>query len=257
MLKTQPLIASTRRLLLLAGVLAIATAASSQAATIMWGAPTTISANSDVSVNGTLVRALNVGNANAVSTTVNGVLFEAWAIPNGSASPVTLGNFTLAMATGNMGSAAPSSGALPFSALSSEYRALVGDEAGALDINSPLTLTMGGLTANETYEFQWWVNASSGGFTQATSGTAGNSVLLDWNNTNAAGGVGQYAIGTFVADGTSQQVTFLTAGNQAIISGFQLRQTSTVSASVPDGGSTLALLGMAFTGLGVLRRKLS
>jgi hypothetical protein len=60
--------------------------------------------------------------------------------------------------------------------------------------------------------------------------------------------VGQFAIGTFTADSTSQVITF-NGPVQDILSAFQLR-TSTV----PEP-TTIALLGLAFLGVMASRRR--
>ncbi len=70
---------------------------------------------------------------------------------------------------------------------------------------TPMTLTMAGLTVGQSYEFQCWTN-TSGPTAITNTATAGNSVMLDANTTDANGGLGQFAIGTFIADNTVSQV---------------------------------------------------
>lgn len=241
---------------LLAGALLGLTAATSSAATITWGLPTNISGDSDVSTNGTLVAAYNIGVSGVGNTTVNGVTFTGLALTGNN---VTDGNFNFAIATNFVGNNSVG-GAGAFSALSPAYQALVGTEAG--DFSTPFTLTISGLAVGETYEFQWWKNVSNGFQSHLTTVTAGDAVTLNSNTAGGAtGGLGQFAIGTFVADGATQTLTF-SGSVQDTFNGFQLRNTAP-PASVPDGGGTLVLLGLAMSGMlmpkacgGWLRRRL-
>jgi hypothetical protein len=59
--------------------------------------------------------------------------------------------------------------------------------------------------------------------------TGGTSVLLDPNTTDSAGGLGQYVIGTFVADAATQDILFTTTGNAVGHSGYQLRVLTAIS----------------------------
>lgn len=206
------------------------------AASITWGAPQQISNNSDVSTNGTLVGAFNFAGP---ATAVNGINFQAFPITGNSN---TVGNYTLASGfslSNNTSSAAP-----PFSNLSAPYQSLLG--TAAVTIATTFTLTMNGLIAGETYEFQTWVNDSRSqippGFTFKVDVTGGNNtVTLDPNTTLFEGGLGQYAIGTFLADSTSQQVTFVNS-EAAIANGFQLRQVT--APVVPEPGTALFGFGL-------------
>ena len=90
-MKTRTIPTTTRRALLAAATLALATA--SHAAVGNWGAATTISGDSNVSIAGTLVGALNIGGAGVANTTVNGVTFNGLAL---SGNNVTSGNFNFA-----------------------------------------------------------------------------------------------------------------------------------------------------------------
>ena len=85
------------------------------------------------------------------------------------------------------------------------------------------------LTVGQVYEFQWWVNDSrTAGGGRTTTATSGTSVILNHNLLGIDGGVGQFAVGTFLADATTQSVVFQGAGTGtddgvSQISGFQLR----------------------------------
>ncbi|WP_131989328.1 autotransporter outer membrane beta-barrel domain-containing protein [Chthoniobacter flavus] len=192
------------------------------AASITWGAATSISGDSEVSTGGALVGAFNVGAADAGSPTVNGVTFTEFVLNAGSTGGAQ-GNFSLSSGAIVGASNAAGSGSAPFTGLSASYQALLQSEGGAVPVATPFTLTMSGLSVGQTYQFEWWANISSSSFANdLTTATAGNTVTLDSNKTNAVGGIGQFAIGTFVADSTSQAIVFNSAG-EAIINAFELR----------------------------------
>ena len=80
---------------------------------------------------------------------------------------------------------------------------------------------------------QLWINDSrSDGVGSSNTVTSGNSVTLDYNNTDKVGGVGQYAIGTFIADYPA--LTFYLQSHQSgQFNALQLR-------SLPATAATLA-----------------
>jgi hypothetical protein len=214
------------------------------AATIAWGLPASISGDSDVSTNGLLLTAVNPGLYGPIgqATTVNGVNFVAWAPGGGGAPTDPSGLITLTPAPGfgifttsGLGSASG-----PFSALSSAYRVLLdgadyASNPGQTQFNGSITMTINGLALGNTYEFQWWFNDSrpfSTGPILASTGVT--SVLLDPNTTDSAGGLGQYVIGTFVADAPKQDILFSTTGNAVGHSGFQLRLLTAISGDYND-----------------------
>ena len=169
--------------------------ASLSAATITWGTPTLISGNTDVTNSGVALYAY----AGTV-TTVNGVTFTAVSSGTtwGSVSLSSFGTyFTAFTAT-----------SAPFNGLSTAYSNVL--SSGAYGGTSAGTVTLNGLVYGRAYTVQIWVNdsrvAGSGRSETATS-SGGNSVSLDYNNTDVAGGVGRYAIGTFVANSPSQSFT--------------------------------------------------
>jgi len=163
------------------------------------------------------------------TTTVNGVPFTGIAL---SGTSVTSGNFTFTQ-TGGWNSGNVTSANAPFAALSASYRNLLSWGAG--DFTSPAPITMSGLTVGAKYEFEWWSNDSNG-LRSLTTATAVNSVTLTTNTAGLNGGVGQFAIGTFTADASSETITF-SSSLQDIISGFDLRET----AAVPEPGTLLLL----------------
>jgi hypothetical protein len=219
------------------------------ASVLNWGAATTVSGDSDVSTSGALVGAVNlVGGATLPSNkTVNGVTFTSW---DASLSPNTSGIFSFPQSA--VGSYIFFNNAAPFGSLSAEYRDLLRD--GGV-IPNGASLTISGLTIGQTYLFQWWSTVpdpNNSTLNASGTATAGNGVTLDPNITNAVGGLGQFAIGSFTADNTTQAIAF-SAGST--ISAMQVRLPAS-SRSVPDSGTTLALFGVALASLIGVRRRL-
>lgn len=208
--------------------------AGAEGSVINWGTPATISNDSDVRTDGALVAAFNM---NGPAVTVNGVPFASWTFPF-MATTTSMGNFTITESPGHLLAQSTSSNSAPFTGLSSNYQTLLGT-AVSTDDNNTLTLTITGLTLGQTYEFQWWLNASqyaggSPGF--RTTASAPLNVTLDDNTTNQFGGVGQTVAGTFFAGDVTEVITFNGADSTQAptINAFQLR-------AVPEP-STLALL---------------
>jgi hypothetical protein len=226
-------------------VAVFAGAQSARASSITWGAATGISGDTNVSTAGSLVGAFNVGGTGVGATTVNGVLFAPFAA---SGTSVTSGNFNFSNATGFGANNFAGSASAPFSTLSASYQALLSSIAGG--VSTPSILTMSGLVPGRQYQFEWWTTFAPDVFDYTTVATAGNSVTLHSNPAGAVGGVGQFAIGAFTADATTQVITFTTGNLSYFIDGFQLRDV-TADAAVPEPGSLL-LLG---SGLAVAARK--
>ena len=211
---------SLRRRMLVAipvGLVALATAASTEAASINWGAATDISGDTDVSTMGSLVGAFNLGLLGVGDTTVNGVVFTGLAVAAGGASS---GDFTLTSDVSVQAFNFISSQNDPFAALTASYRGLLSTLAGTTTAD-PFTLTMSGLEVGQIYQFQFWDNVTQSGQANVTA-TAGNSTTLVDNVTALHGGLGQFAIGTFVADDSQQDISFAST-NSGSINGFQLR----------------------------------
>lgn len=245
------------------GILTAALAASSSAPVkaapppIVWGSPQTVSGDSDVSTTGSFVYAFTFGGPTAPSSaTVNGVTFSPFTIPAGFFQTVTVGNVTITESPGSLFAYNTfGSTSAPFSNLSSGYQTLLGSGAYA-DQAAAITVALNGLTNGQQYQVQWWTNnsanlnpAESGtGFTDTTA-TAINSVTLDANTTNALGGLGQYAIGTFTAQGTTQAflLTETSGGFNPLINALQVR-------AVPEPALTLLGLTAAVGGWLVWRR---
>lgn len=220
--------------------LALSLSEAGHAAVVTWGTAANISGDSDVSTLGTKVGAFNIGRAGVASTTINTVLFDPFAI---TGSPTTVGDFTLSEFPGVLlgDNTFFGSASAPFTSLSASYQSLL--QSGAHTVTLTMTLTMNNLSVGQLYQFQWWANNSnsfgSGGITTAS---ATNSVTLDWNSNDTVGGTGQFAIGTFTADNSTQTIDFVGAGSnfpENAINGFQIR-------IVPEPSSAaLGLIGIA------------
>ena len=177
------------------------------AASITWGVATTIAGDTDVSTAGAVVYAYSQGSAG----TVNGVAFTAV----NSFTSWDGGKVTISGLTGTTTSAYTGGTSTPWNNLSAAYKnILVGGAYGGTGAG---TITLNNLTIGKTYLVQVWVNDSRSGATttrtETCTSTGGNTVTLAYNSTVAVGGVGQYTIGTFVADATSQ--SFILTGNSS------------------------------------------
>ena len=190
------------------------------AASITWGAATTISGDTDVNTNGSALYAYARGIATA-STNVNGVTFTA------ATGNATWGNVSFnASFNGNTANLFASN-SIPFSGLSSAYKTVL--QGGAYGGAVTATVTLNGLTVGNSYSVQIWANDSRGGplATRTETVTSGNTVTLAYDVIQAGGGVGQYTIGTFVANSTSQTLT-LTSSSSVQLNAIQVRDNGYV-----------------------------
>jgi hypothetical protein len=236
---------------------------STQAATISWGLATNIAADTDVNTTGALVGAYNFGGTGVAATTVNAVTFQPFAI-NNTSNTYTVGNFTFKNVDTfeNIASSATTLN----QTLSPAYTSLLTSAVG-LKADRLLTLTMANLVVGQNYLFQAWVNDSNRGyfpsirdFTVTVDDGNGNTadVYAGDDGVGAPGNTpafGQFVIGAFTADAVTQDVTFSQGEISGVLNGFQLRTLNTAQPpSIPDTGSTLAMLGVALAGLGLLER---
>ncbi len=189
------------------------------AAVITWSGARAITADSDVSTSGVLVKALAA--SGSAYPTVNGVTFTP------APGPDTL--------TGNNATNLPT-GALPVGgALTSAYATLLSQNIANNTTGSILTLTLNNLTVGAHYELQIWfhdANATGQGTLLVKSpGTTDPWAKLDANPSDQLGGRGQFALGTFTADATTQVVTLQGSVN-ALLQAYQLRRITAPLATI-------------------------
>ena len=197
------------------------------AASMNWSTPATIAADTDVSTNGLLLYAC-AGSGTPVM--INNVAFA------GGFS----GDVTVSGSAGSVPNSFAGGTSAPWSGLSTNYQAVMQGGTYANN-NASLIVTLNNLTPGRTYAVQLWANDSRSGNTtnrtEIVTNAAGNSVTLAYNNTQAQGGVGQFAIGLFIADAVSQTFTLtgvLPAGNNsAQINAIQVRDVTPALAQLP------------------------
>jgi PEP-CTERM motif len=187
-----------KKIILWASILGMAAiAADAQNANITWGAPTTISGTSDVSLAGTLYATWAPGDdyygdetTSAANYTVNGVDFLTYGTSGAnfaatSSSEDRYNNYT-----------SPGTG-------DSIYNSLL-QVATYNDNTDNITLSWNGMTAGDTYQVELWANDARGlGRTETFTGGANTSAALDISPTPS--GAGQYIIGQFVADSSDSE----------------------------------------------------
>lgn len=201
-------------------------------AEINWGTAQTIAGDADVSTNGTVVWAYSfVGTGAGSTTTVNTVRFIG--LERYTVNPDISHGFdrdTDSYADGVAGT--------PYRNLSAEYQAILA--GGIYRTGDSITLLQ--LTEGQEYEVQLWVNDSRDDGFGRSSSIQGSMVTLDYNVSEEVGGVGQYVMGTFTADGNLQQtISFI--GSNLQLNAMQLRDVSVLSPDQPTlvyEGSSLA-----------------
>jgi hypothetical protein len=194
-----------KNIILCASIFGVVTAVNAQNANITCGAPTTISGASDVSVVGTIVGTWASGDDwgggnRADYFPVNGVTFAAY----GSGvfgSFINQTGFDARYEYYNSPGTADSN--YNYLLQTGEYNNFNDNNSGS----SVLSMTWGGMTPGDTYQLEFWVNdARDGGSVDRTETlTGGTSTSGALSYGFAGGGVGQFILGTFVADGTGTE----------------------------------------------------
>lgn len=202
----------------------LGTCTASQAAIIVWGSATNITtSSSDVSTLGTSFIAYNIGST--TDYTINGVFFDG----------ITSGFSNSGTAYNGYGSLAGSD---------ADYGAALSTGMYFTGNNQPAeNMTISGLEIGQEYQIQAWFNdqrdlAATGTTTLSSAG--GNSVGLVSSTPG-----GQYALGTFTANATTQVFTIHGANTGATLNMFQVRNITAVpepSAALLGGLGLLALL---------------
>jgi hypothetical protein len=222
------------------------------AAVIAWGTPTTISGDTDVKTNGTHVYAYNFGsfdttrpNPSSVVTSsiINGVTFTAADTRN----LTSVGGGNISYDTNQLTSY-NAVGVPTGTTFSNEYKALL-STVSYVSGASNYTMTLNNLTKDQTYQVQIWANYSNGTTLVPAlilNGNAGKGLLA--KDEGKTGSLGQYIVGTFTADGTSQSFTVTSTGT-AYINGISLR-----AIAVPEPHS-IAVVGLLVTCFALSRRR--
>ena len=249
----------TPKVRLLYAIIPFLTAGSLSAATINWGLATNIVDDSDVSTNGTLVRAYNFGGSNVTVNTVafTGTTLEAVSgihtiTDSHTISPVPNSNNVLYVTSGR-GPGASFAGSANYTSLlsSTAYAAGANNNGGG---NNKYTFQLTNLTIGSTYQLQVWFNDSRDSGSTNRRGIV-DGIIVDYNTgtsssgISTAGAAGQYLIGEFTADATTQSFNFVGSGGESVggqLNGYQLR-------SIPEPSLTL-LGGLGFA-IAAARRK--
>lgn len=248
-------------------VSSLLSSATLHAATITnWTVSTITGDVADVSTSGTADRAYNF-NAAAGTVDINGVTFEnvpGFASVGSQATPgshAVSGAHTFIPLPGSESSTVignTTTGTLPASVTSTAYQSLLGGDirsggANQVDTAAPngnaWRLTLESLSIGTTYQIQLWFNDSRSTTGNGRTGnilTGAGNVAIDYNTTNAAGGLGQYAVATFTADGTTQDIDFRASTDEnvaAMLNGYQLRIVPEPSGILLAGIGMMALAG--------------
>jgi hypothetical protein len=184
-------------------VLFFLSAVLSHAQGITWGTNMTVSGDSDVFTDGTLLYACDWANTN---NTVNGIAFTGTSSANS-------GNVSISGIGSNYQGF--NSASQPFAGLSADYRSILVGGEYATSAGATATVTLNGLTSGRIYAVQIWVSdprANGGEVGRTETATGANQVTLAYNIPPSPGGVGQYSIGVFTATSSSQTFTLLSNG---------------------------------------------
>ena len=178
-------------------------------APITFGMPTTISADTDVFNKGTLLYAYGFGNPAAANTSlgvVNGVNFlNAGSFSNGQLSSGN-GNVTVTNFSNTFASGAPTGVSTAYGSVLSNCVFVSTDNSGAL--------TLGNLTAGTSYKVELFADDSTAGNNgsqrnETITDGSGDSVILKSNSgTGGGGSAGQFVIGSFTANATTEVLNF-------------------------------------------------
>ncbi len=225
--------------------------AATTAGLLKWNAPQTISGNSDVYIGGAFAYAFNWNTISATQT-VNGVTFTGSTATSGGGTAITFtGSFGAVIANAQTFT----STSTPFSNLSTAYQGVLSgadltsaSATSTTPTGSVITVTLNSLTSSHAYAAEVWVENPLGlaGPSRTENIAGGNGVTLSVNSATA-GALGQYILGGFIANGTTQQFT-VTGGTGAIaqINAIEVRDVTGVWSGAASGN--LSATAANFTG---------
>ena len=203
-------------------------------ATIGWTSGD-ITGSSDISTNGSLVFAINGSDESGTTTTVNGVNFVS-SIPDNSLSrsqSQSPGSEAISTTLGNNDGGAFTNGGLGVTG------ALIRGGWWGVENGSSATVTLSGLSVGDDYEIQVFASDArttrhNGYVSRLDNGAGGTGVDLQLNNRPLGGLAGDFGIGTFTADGTTQtfNITGFINGNSSSsriqVNAIQLRKITPI-----------------------------
>ena len=202
----------------------------SEAADITWSTATISGEERDVCTFWNLDRAYNLGATKTkTNILVNGVNFK----PLGNGAKFGIGPAKLAATNTLLAVSGDEDGinsvdgkfGVGLTNLSTDYQSLL--QSAVWDNGSVWALILNGLTVSNTYLVQLWVNDSRGtNFTETLTGGTNTSSPVHFNTSGQPGGLGQQIMGMFVADNSSQVITFNPNDGPAQLNAFQLRVTA-------------------------------
>ena len=205
-------------------------------ATIAWSSGD-ITGDSDVSTNGSLVFALSGSESTGNSTTVNGVGFVQSTLTNAAsqAQSQSPGNESITTSIFNDNQGSFTNGGLSNSSIGDIIEGGWWGTAPMAGNTASVTLT--GLAVGEDYELQVFANDGrnsrhDGYISRLDDGSGGTGVDLALNNQPNGGRAGDFGLGTFTADSSTQTFTisgFLNGPNNGRVhlNAIQLRRVDT------------------------------
>lgn len=222
---------------------------------VIWESAINISEDSDVLNTGTLVRAINFDSTTGPSV-IDGVSFEHFSVPGSTTTANTWSTGEPLAGDLTINGGATSIAYSGVFGIPSGLSAAYGDFAsraifGAAD--STFDLTIQNLTVGYTYQLQFWASDARVGTPndRGTTFTAGNTGTALQNPSGSLDGAGQFIVGSFTADSTTQVITVgSTSSAGAVLTGYQLRLTA-----VPEPSAYPAIAGFMALSLALLRRK--
>jgi hypothetical protein len=243
---------------LLAALAPFLLAGSLGAATINWGLATNIVDDNDISTNGTLVRAYNLGGGDVTVNTVaftgnsDAAVSGVYSVTDAHiVTPVPNSNNILYVA--GRGPGGSFAGGTGYASLldSTAYAAGANANGGG---NNKYAFQLTNLTIGGVYQLQIWFNDSRSTSTNRRGMVDG--IMVDYNTGTSNSGVstggatGQYLIGEFTADAATQSFDFVGSGGESVgaqLNGYQLRL-------IPEPSITL-LGGLGFAIAAARRRR--